>query len=164
MSLCQTGTCPSNRKSLVQIPVEGVLGLYFFFFTGISLCLHSAIKHIYSQKFRFHMPSVQFNSVCQSCPTLCNPWTAACQATQSITNPWVHANHCPLSWWCHPTISSFAIPFSNCSQSLPASGSFPMSQLFASGSQSIGVSASTSVFSMNTQDWSPLGWTGWISL
>ena len=76
----------------------------------------------------------------------------------------VHPNACPLSRWCHPTISSSVVPFSSCLQSLPASGSFPMSQLFASGSWSIGVSASTSVLPMNTQDWSPLGWTGWISL
>ena len=73
-------------------------------------------------------------------------------------------NSCPLSQWCHPTISSSVIPFSSCPRSFPESGSFPMSQLFASGGQSIGVSASTSVFPMNTQDWSPLGWTGWISL
>jgi len=71
---------------------------------------------------------------------------------------------CPLSHWCHPTISSSVIPFSSCLQSFPASGSFQMSQLFASGSQSIAVSASTSVPPMNTQGWSPLGWTGWISL
>ena len=77
--------------------------------------------------------------------------------------PGVHPNPCPLSWWCHPTISSFVVPFSSCPQSFPASGSFPMSQLFTSGGQSIGVSASTSVLPMNTQDWS-LGWTGWISL
>ena len=77
--------------------------------------------------------------------------------------PGVHPNLCPLSWWCHPTISSSAIPFSSCPQSFPASGSFPRSQLFASGGQSIGVSAST-VLPMNTQDWSPLGWTGWFSL
>ena len=76
----------------------------------------------------------------------------------------VHPNPCPLSWWCHPTISSSVVPFSSCPQSFPASGSFPMSRLFASGDQSIGVSASTSVLPMNTQDWSPLGWTGWISL
>ena len=75
----------------------------------------------------------------------------------------VHPNPCPSSWWCHPTISSSVVPFSR-PQSLPASGSFPMSQLFASGGQSTGVSASTSVLPMNTQDWSPLGWTGWISL
>ena len=74
------------------------------------------------------------------------------------------SNSCPLSQWCHPTISSSVVPFSSCPQCFPASGSFPMSQLFASGGQSIGVSASTSVLPMNTQDWSPLGWTGWISL
>ena len=78
--------------------------------------------------------------------------------------PGVHPNPCPLSWWCHPAISSSVIPFSSCPQSFSASGSFPMSQLFPSGGQGIGVSASTSVLSMNTQDWSPLGWTGWISL
>ena len=78
--------------------------------------------------------------------------------------PRVHPNPCPLSQWCHPTISSSVVPFSSCPQSFPASGSFPMSQLFASGGQNIGVSASTSVLPINTQDWSPLGWTGGISL
>ena len=78
--------------------------------------------------------------------------------------PGVYSNLCPSSWWCHPAISSSVIPFSSCPQSLPASGSFPMSQLFAWGGQSIGVSATASVLPMNTQDWSPLGWTGWISL
>ena len=78
--------------------------------------------------------------------------------------PGVHPNSCPLSWWCHPTISSSVVPFSSCPRSFPASGSFQMSQLFAWGGQSIGVSASTTVLPMNTQDWSPLGWTGWISL
>ena len=78
--------------------------------------------------------------------------------------PGVHPNPCPLSQWCHPTISSSVIPFSSCPQSFPASGSFQMSQLFASGGQSIGVSASTSVLPVNTQEWSPLTWTGWISL
>ena len=76
----------------------------------------------------------------------------------------VYPNPRPLSRWCHPTITSSVIPFSSCPQPFPASGSFQMSQLFASGGQSIGVSASTSVLPMNTQDWSPLGWTGWISL
>ena len=78
--------------------------------------------------------------------------------------PEVHPNTCPLSRWCHPTISSSVIPFSSCPQSFQESGSFQMSQLSASGGQSIGVSASSSVLSMNTQDWSPLGWTSWISL
>ena len=73
-------------------------------------------------------------------------------------------NSCTSSLWCHPAISSSVFPFSSCPQSLPASGSFPMSQLFAWGGQSIGVSASTSVLPMNTQGWSTLGWTGWISL
>ena len=74
------------------------------------------------------------------------------------------SNSCPLSWWCHPAISSSVIPFSSCLQSFPALGSFQMSQLFASGGQSIGVSVSTSVLPMNIQDWFPLGFTGWISL
>ena len=78
--------------------------------------------------------------------------------------PRVHPNPCPLSQWCHPTISSSVVPFSSCPQSFPASGSFQMNQLFTSGGQSTGVSASASVLPMNTQDWSPLGWTGWISL
>ena len=78
--------------------------------------------------------------------------------------PRVYPNSCPLSWWCHPTVSSSVIPFSPCPQSFPALGSFQMSQLFKSGGQSIGVSASTSVLPMNTQDWFPLGWTTWISL
>ena len=78
-------------------------------------------------------------------------------------NPGAYSNSCPLSQWCHPTISSSVIPFS-CLQSFPASGSFPVSQFFESGSQSFEVSASTSVPPMNTQDSSPLRWTGWISL
>ena len=80
----------------------------------------------------------------------------------SSQTPRVYSNSCPLSWWCHPTILSSLIPFSSCLQSFPASGSFPMSQFFASGGQSSGVSAS--VPPMNIQDWFPLGWTGWISL
>ena len=78
--------------------------------------------------------------------------------------PGTYSNSCPSSQWCHPTISSSVIPFSSRLQSFPALGSFPMSQFFASGSQSIGVSSSVSVLPMNIQDWSPLGWTGWISL
>ena len=78
--------------------------------------------------------------------------------------PRVHSNSCRLSHWCHPTISSSVVPFSSRLQSFPASGSFQMSQFFASGGQSIGVSTSTSVLPMNIRDWFPLGWTGWISL
>ena len=78
--------------------------------------------------------------------------------------PGVYPNSCPLSQWCHPTISCSVVPFSSCLQSFPASHSFLMSQLFASGGQSIRVSSSASVLPVNTQDWFPLGWTGWISL
>ena len=78
--------------------------------------------------------------------------------------PGVYSDSCPLSRWYHLAISSSVIPFFSCLQSFPASGSFQMSQFFASGGQSIGVLASASVLPMNTQDWSPLGWTGWISL
>ena len=80
------------------------------------------------------------------------------------STPGVYSNSFPLSRWCHPTVSSSVVPFSSHLQSFPASGSFQMSQFFASDGQSIGVSASTSVLPVNTQDWSPLGWTGWISL
>ena len=78
--------------------------------------------------------------------------------------PGAYSNSCPLSWWGHPTISSSVVPWSSCIQSFPASGSFPMSQFFISGGQSIGVSASASVLPMNIQDWFPLELTSWISL
>ena len=78
--------------------------------------------------------------------------------------PGVHPNPCPSSWWCHPAISSSVVPFSSFPQSLSESESFPMSQLFTWGGRSTGVSASASILPMNTQDWSPLGWTGWIFL
>ena len=108
----------------------------------------------------YDLSSVLFTSVIQLRPTLCDPWTAARQASLSNTNPGAHPNSCPLSRWYHPTISSSIVPFSSCPHLFQT---FPMSQFFASGSQSIGVSASTSVLPMNTQDWS-LAWTGWISL
>ena len=78
--------------------------------------------------------------------------------------PETYSNSCPSHQWCHPTISSSVVPFSSCPQSFPASGSFPMSQFFASGGQRIRVSALASVLPVNIQDWFPLGWTGWISL
>ena len=92
------------------------------------------------------------------------PWIAVHQDSLCITNSRSLPNPCPLSRWYHPAISSSVIPFSSCPQSFPASESFQMSQIFTSGGQSIAVSASTSVLPMNTQDWSPLEWTGWISL
>ena len=87
------------------------------------------------------------------------PWITA-----PLPTPGVYPNSCLSSWWCHAAISSSVVPFSSCLQSFPASGSFQRSQFFAPGGQSIRVSASTSVLPMNTQDWSPLGCTGWISL
>ena len=92
------------------------------------------------------------------------PWIAAQQASPSIANSRVYPNSCPSSRWCHPAISSSVIPFSSCPQSLPASGSFPMSQLSAWGGQSTGVLALASFLPKKSQGWSPSEWTGWISL
>ena len=108
--------------------------------------------------------SVQFSSVAQSCPTVCDPMNCSMPGFPVHHQLGVYPNSYPSSRWCHTAISSSIIPFSSCPQSFPASGSFPVSQLFAWGGQSIGVSASASVLLMNTQDWSPLGWIGWISL
>ena len=112
------------------------------------------------------MYNIQFGSVAQLCPTLCNPMNRMQHARPPClsSTPGIYPNSCPSSWWCHPTISSSVIPFSSCPQSFPASGSFQMCQLFALGGQRIGVSASTSVLPVNSKDWSPLEWTGWISL
>ena len=106
----------------------------------------------------------QFSSVIQSCPTLQPHGPQHTRSPCPSPTPGVYPNSCPLSQWHHPNISFFVIPFTSCLQPFPASGSFQMSQLFTSGGQSIGVSASASVLPVNTQDWSPLGWTGWISL
>ena len=106
----------------------------------------------------------QFSSVAQSCLTA---WPHGLQHSRlpcPSPIPAAYLSSCPSSWWCHPTISFSVIPFSSRLQSFPASGSFPMSHFFASGSQSIGVSASASVLPMNIQDWFPLGLIGWISL
>jgi len=105
--------------------------------------------------------AVHLSSVAQSCPTLCNPMDCGMGFPPT---PRVYSNSCTSSQWCHPTIPSSVVPFSSCLQSFPASGSFQISHFFASGEQSIGVSASASVLPMNIQDWFPLGWTGWISL
>ena len=106
---------------------------------------------------------LQFSSVAQPCLTLCDPMDHSTPGLP-VHLQLLRFTQTPLSQWCHPTISSSVMPFFSCLQSFPASGSFLMSQLFASSGQSIGVSASASVLPMNTQDWSPLGWTGWISL
>ena len=107
-----------------------------------------------------YLDSVQFSHSILSNSEI--PWTAAHQASLSITNSLSLLKRMSSSWWYHPTISSSVIPFS-CLQFFPAAGSFPVSQFFTWGGQRIGVSASASVLPMNTQDWFPLGWTGWIS-
>ena len=106
----------------------------------------------------------QFSSVAQSCLTLCDPMDCS-RPCFPVHHQLLKlcSNSCPLSRWCHPTISSSVVPFS-CLQSFPNSGAFQMTQFFASGGQSVGVSASTSILPVNTQDRSPSGWTGWISL
>ena len=112
-----------------------------------------------------HFLMNQFNSVAQSRPTLCDPHAlqhARLPCPSPI--PGAYSNSCPSCEWCHPTIASSVVPFPSHFQSFPTSGSFPMSQFFASGGWSIWVSASASVLSMNIQDWFPLEWIGWISL
>ena len=110
---------------------------------------------------RYSFSSVQSLSHIQLFVT---PWTASRQASCPSPSPGAYSNSCPSSWWCHPTISSSVIPFSSRPQSFPASGSLSVSQLFTSGGQSIGASASASVLSMNIQDWFPLALTGLILL
>ena len=137
-----------------------------FLLQRIFLTQRSNLRHLHWQGgfLTTEPPSVQFSSV-QSLSVwlFAMPWTTARPPCPSPTRE-LYPNPCPLSQWCHATISSSVIPFSSCLQSFPASGSFPVSQLFTSGGQSFGVAASTSVLPMNIQDWSPLGWTGWISL
>ena len=130
----------------MEIVYKALLGFFFIF-----------------QKFFANFSSVQFSHSVMSNSLQPHELQHARPPCPSQT-PRVHPNPCASSQWCHPTISSSVVPFSSCPQSFPASGSFPLSQLFTSGGQSIGVSASASVLPMNTQDWFPLEWTGWISL
>ena len=116
----------------------------FEWYTGVQISSVQFSRSVVSHSLRPHEP--QYTR--PPCPS---------------PTPRVQPNSCPSSRWCNPAISSSVVPFSSCPQSFPASGCFPVSQLFASGGQSIGVSASTSILPMNTPDWSPLGWTGWIS-
>ena len=137
---------------------------YPYLTTGktIALTIQAFVDKVMS--LLFNMLS-RFSSVAKSCLTICDPMDCSTPGFPVHHQlPEFYPNSCPLSQWCHPTISSSVIPFSSCPQSFPASGSFPLSQFFASGGQSIGVSASISVLTMNTHDWSPLGWTAWISL
>ena len=120
------------------------------------------VKWVFINRIYFHV-SVQFSH-----PVISNSlWSHGLKLARPpcpSPTPRVHPNSCPSNRWCHPTILSSVVPFSSCLQSFPALGSFPMSQLFVSGGQSIEVSASASLLPMNIQDWFPLGWTGWISL
>ena len=133
---------------------------------SIQHCMHESGKKSVLQDcshFFYNHSSVQFSCSVVSDSLWPHELQQASPPCPSPT-PRVHPNSSPSSRWCHPAISSSVVPLSSCPQSLPASESFPMSQLFAWGGQSIGVSALASVLPKNTQDWSPLKWTGWISL
>ena len=132
---------------------DGYMLIHYIIFPNLSV-------FNYLHKFS----SVQFSSVTQLCPTLQPCGLQHARPPCPLPTPGVYSSSCPLSQWCHPTISSSVVPFSSCLQSFPTSESFQMSQFFTSGGQSTGASASASVLPVNTQDWSPLGWTGWISL
>ena len=147
---------------------DSLLQLYL----GIQLlfCVPRALFPEYSCRYQNpwvfkSLTSYQIRSVAQSCPTLCDPMN---RSTPSLPVhhqlPEFTQDSCPSSLWCHPAISSSVVPFSSCPQSLPASESFPTSQLFAWGGQSTGVSAFASFLPNKSQGWSPSEWTGWISL
>ena len=151
-----------------SIPVELMEPLYVWMphYSTLSRVLNLDAKYTEGKlgpdAFQFSF-SVQFSHSVMSNSLQPHEWQQARPPCPSPT-PGVYSNSCLSSRWCHPAISSSVVPFSSCPQSLPESGSFPMSQLFTWGGQRIGVSASASVLPLNTQDWSPLGWTGWISL
>ena len=126
---------------------------------GARPCPHFGF---WSSRLQNRVSSVQFR--CSVMSDSVTSWISACQASLSIPTPRAYPNSCPLTWWCHPTISYSVSSFFSCPQSFPASGSFPMSWLFTSGGQSIGTLASASGLLMNIQGWSPLGLTGWIFL
>ena len=136
----------------------GYVSMFLFSTPILPFLVHIYNHSLLTPDFSF------FISVPQSYLTICHPWTARHQVPCSSPTPRACSNSCPFSWWCHPTSSSSVILFSSCLQSFPASGSFQMRQFFTSVGQRTGVSALASVLPMNTQDWSPLGWTGWISL
>ena len=150
-------TYPSRTVLFARLKTSSVTSLLFYFST---ICWGSNIRQTYCLVLRL---PVQF-----SCSVVSDSlWPHGLQHARlpcPSPTPRTYSNSCPSSRWCHPTISSSVIPFSSCLQSFPASGSFPMSQFFASGAQSIGASASASVLPTNVQDWYPLGLTGWISL
>ena len=170
----------TGSKSTVWKEGELVLCFFFFFNSFLIDLSNELLKEVrwrkrirsvteskfilFTERQASRLGDHLFSSVAQSCRALCDPMDWGCQASLSITTPRACSNSWPLSWWCHPTISSYIVPFSSCLQSFPALGCVPMSQFFTSGGQSIGVSASASVLPMNIQVWFPLGWTSWISL
>ena len=126
-------------------------------------------KFFYAHMFQFLLDiNLVVNTILQSGSVMSNSlWPHGLQHARlpcPSPSPGAYSNSCPSHWWCHPTISSSVVPFTSHPQSFPASGSFPLCRFFTSGGQSIGVSASASVLPMNSQDWFPLGWTGWNSL
>ena len=148
----------------MRIVVSCFLGLVaesLTIYSGFSVFIWSYISFVLDKLI---LPSVQLSSVSWVW-LFATLWILQRSRPPSPSpTPRVYSDSCPSSWWCHPAISSSVIPFSSCPQSLPASGSFPVRQLFTWGGQSIGVSASASVLPMNIQDWSLLGWTSWIFL
>ena len=142
----------------ILINCQGFMTLFWGPHKQNSKVKHSFKETPWSSFWKINFSSVQFSRSVVSNSLWPHQSQHARPPCPSPT-PRVYTNSCPSSRWCHPAISSSVVPFSSCPQSLPASGSFQMSQLFTSGGQSIGVSASTSVLRMNTQDWSPLGWT-----
>ena len=169
--MCSENTCKRCIFSIIEL--ESYLGSKSVYYLSL-FCIIMKLKH---KVFKKYVPiikilllllivqfsSVQFSHSVVSDSLRPHELQQARPPCPSPT-PGVYSNSCPSSQWCHPAISFSVIPFSSCPQSLPASGSFPMSQLFSWSGQSTGVSASASVLPMNTQHWSPSGWTGWISL
>ena len=137
----------------------------FWFYAFLFIGSHGTAETLHNERVQ-SVPRPLFSSV-QSLSHVrlfATPWLQHTRLPCPSPAPGDYSDSWPSSWWCHSTISSSVIPFSSCLQSFPASGSCPMSQFFTSGGQSIGVSASASDLPMNAWEWSPLGWTGWISL
>ena len=155
-------------KTLMPLPSRGNQGPGWDWYTGRLFQLSVMWIHTYHiyvlLKIWSKYAAVSSVQLLSCVWLFVTPWTAACQASLSITNSCIYSNSCPLSQWCHPTISLSVITFSTCLQSFPATVSFPMSQFFTSGSQRLRASASASVSPMNIQDQFPLGLTGCISL
>ena len=178
---CFWETCKQVKKQKLEPDIEHLTGsklgkefvkvvycysAYLTYMQSTSCKMPGWMKHKLESRLTGEIliiSDMQMSVQLLSCDSLLHkPWHA--RPPCPLPTPRVHPNPCPWSQWCHPTISSSVIPFSACPQSFPEWGSFQMSQLFALGGQSTEVSASTSVLPMNTQDWSPLGWTGWISV